>query len=368
MHQSRKILLHLVFIIGMFFLLACAQERQENSTNTSIAAEETILAKRKHRQHRQRRNRDSDIQESSSTQTISSSLKPLQISPQATDPMINDWLEPHYVYVDQSVPSVHKLLVFFPGSYGDPSRQQLIVEEAAQLGYQAINLSYPNSWTVGGLCRNSGDTDCYEKVRQEIIDGNNHSEEVDIDRANSIENRLVKLLHYLDKEQPSEGWSNYLSGEKPRWESIIVAGHSQGGGQAAMIAKNNLVARVVMLSAPLDFNKESQMTASWLSSSHVTPTERYYGFAHVEDKGFEQIQESWRLLGMAKYGDIVKVENESSPYGNSHQLVTDLTPARRNKYHGSVATDETTPKSADGTPVFEPVWQYLFELDESEQK
>jgi hypothetical protein len=65
---------------------------------------------------------------------------------------------------------------------------------------------------------------------------------------------------------------------------------------------------------------------------------------------------------MTNYGQIVNVDTKKPPYNNSRTLVTTLTPSRRNKYHGSVATDQTTPKRADGTPIFEDVWQYLFNL------
>jgi hypothetical protein len=359
MHQSQKVFFNFLLVLNMFFLLACTQNREENERNNSISVEQTTIARRKNRRNHQRRNNDVNSQE------ISSSLIPIEVLPQATDEAIADWLEPHYVLVDKSVKPQNKLFLFFSGSYGQPSRQQLLLQEAAQLGYHAINLSYPNSWTVGGLCGKSSDRDCYEKVRQEIIDGSDRSEEVNISRADSIENRLVKLLQYLHQQQPQEGWLNYLAGEKPRWESIVVAGHSQGGGQAAMIAKDNVVARVVMLAAPADYNKQANMPAPWLSAPHATPTERYYGFAHVDDRGFEQIQQAWKLLGMTKYGESVTVENQSPPYDNSHQLVTAATPARRKKFHGSVATDKNTPKLPDGTPVFEPVWQYLFDLDET---
>ena len=33
--------------------------------------------------------------------------------------------------------------------------------------------------------------------------------------------------------------------------------------------------------------------------------------------------------------------------------------AVREKFHGSVATDSTTPKLADGTPMLQDVWKYL---------
>jgi hypothetical protein len=47
-------------------------------------------------------------------------------------------------------------------------------------------------------------------VRLEILDGTDRTPLVDVDRANSIENRLIKLLQYLDANRPGEGWGGFL--------------------------------------------------------------------------------------------------------------------------------------------------------------
>src|SRR2546425_9573289 len=52
--------------------------------------------------------------------------------------------------------------------------------------------------------------------------------------ANSIDNRLTKLLQYLTLQYPDEGWDRFLLRDKPKWSQIAVSGHSQGGGNAAM--------------------------------------------------------------------------------------------------------------------------------------
>jgi hypothetical protein len=61
----------------------------------------------------------------------------------------------------------------------------------------------------------------------------------------------------LDRHHPGEGWSRYLKHDYPKWSRIIVAGWSQGGGNAALIACDQRVARVIMLEAPVD---RSQLT------------------------------------------------------------------------------------------------------------
>lgn len=283
----------------------------------------------------------------------------VEILPQTTDSAINVEQTAHYVLFANSAAPKNQLFLFLSGSYGKPRGQQLILERASKLGYHAIGLSYPNSWTVGELCNNSPDANCYEQVRLETIQGGDYSDKVEINRPNSIENRLVKLLVYLNQQYPEQGWSQYLTGDSPKWENIVVAGHSQGGGHAAMIAKENQVARVILLAAPADYSQVLNAPAPWLSAPPATPPERYYGFVHRQDKGFENIQQAWQLLGLVGPG--VNVDQVAPPYNQSHWLLTGVPPARPGKHHGSVAVDNNTPKSPDGTPLFAPVWQYLLE-------
>lgn len=339
-YQTKKIIINLI----LFTIVAVSTELVFGSKTRSVLSSPQSIATK---------------------QNSRSTLVKYEIKPQATDPAIDDWLEPHYIALDKSKSPQNKLFLFFSGSYGRPSRQRLITEEAAKLGYHAINLRYPNTWTVGGLCRNSNDRDCHEKIRLEIIDGQNRTDEIDVNATNSIENRLRKLLIYLNENYPKQGWLSYLDGNSLKWESIVVAGHSQGGGHAAIIGKQHQVARVVMLGAPADYSRSFNEPAPWLAKKGVTSPDRYYGFVHTRDRGKRRIEAAWQLLGISAYGEIINVDRRSAPYNYSHQLITNATPARSGKYHGSVATDSTTPKSRNGTPTFEPVWKYLISVPEN---
>ncbi len=288
---------------------------------------------------------------------LSPSLTEYVIPPQVTDSEINDLFNPHYVVIDESTTPQNQLLLFLSGSRGQPLNQQLFTQEAAELGYHAINLSYANPAAVKNLCRSSTDPNCHENVRLEILDGVDRTEEIDVSPANSIENQLLSLLLYLEQEYPEQGWSEYTEGESLQWESMVVAGHSMGGGQALMIAREYEVARVVMLSQETD--TVSGNIAPWLSEPRATPTDRYFGFAHLEEARYEIKKQTWELLGLNTYGDVVNIDSETPPYNYSHQLVTSAPPAIRGKYHGSVANDRTTPRNADGTLLFEDAWRHL---------
>ena len=176
------------------------------------------------------------------------------IEPPETDSRIVDWVEPHLVFTNRRVPQNGNLLVFLAGSNGIPARQTLLPRLAAQMGFLAINLRYPNSWTIGGLCRQSTDPSCHERIRLHITEGLLSREFPGVFAHDCIVNRLVKLLELLAKRQPDGAWANFLTPDDVRWEDIVLVGHSQGGGHVAMLGKNHKVKRVVMLGAPVDEN------------------------------------------------------------------------------------------------------------------
>ena len=281
------------------------------------------------------------------------------VSPQSTDPAIDGWPNSHYAYAPPAPLRQGKLFLFLPGSFGKPAHQQLVMEEAARIGLHGINLNYPNSWTVAGLCRRELDLDCFEKVRLEIIDGIDRTPLVSVNPANSIENRLAKLLVYLEHENPSEGWGAFLAADgRPVWSSIRVAGHSQGGGHAALLGQLHAVDRVVAFGAPHDFNSRWLRTAPWLSATSKTPPERIFGFNHRLDSWRVRLL-AWQAQGLDAFGPPTSVDGAEAPFSGSHQLFTEVPPARPGREHGSVVVDKNTPLDANGEPLFGPVWRFL---------
>jgi len=282
------------------------------------------------------------------------------IDPAATDAAIDQWLDPHVVCYDPSVPHRQQLFVFLPGSFGQPRHYQHLLRVAAQLGLHVIGLRYPNSWTVHSLCSENADSMCHYKVRLEILEGVDYSPLVHITPANSIDNRLQALLQYLVQHFPDEGWAQFLTQDgQIRWERIIIGGHSQGGGHAALIAKLHRVARVLML-AWSDLWKENGQwrLAPWVDSVNATPTDAFFGLTHVQDALIAHLA-TWNRMGLNQFGPPVLVDTLSPPYQYSHQLLTNVTPARSGAYHGSVANDHSTPLDSNGVPILAPVWSYM---------
>lgn len=285
-----------------------------------------------------------------------------EVGPSLTDPAIDAWDEPHLVGFDPAAATQGQLFIFFSGSYGRPQNQRLILEQAARSGYYAIGLRYPNSWTVSDLCAPTRDPDCFGAVRLEILDGEDRSPLVAITPANSIRNRLAKLLAYLSRTSPGEGWGQFLGEDgEPNWRRISAGGHSQGGGHAAMLGKEVPLARVCMLSAPYDaiVRNGALALAPWLSEPGRTSPQAYFGLAHEQEQGYALMTAVWASLGLANAETPVLVEGVAPGYGGAHALSTQLEPARPGQYHGSTAVDRNTPLLPGGAPALAPAWQYL---------
>lgn len=109
----------------------------------------------------------------------------------------------------------------------------------------------------------------------EIIDGTDRSTKTSVNRANSIENRLNKLIEYLHVTYPTNGWGQYLaSGTNVVWTNIIIAGHSQGGVHATMLAKTRLVYRCLMF-ASMDWRipQETPSPPGWANPASHQPND-----------------------------------------------------------------------------------------------
>lgn len=292
----------------------------------------------------------------------STPLVPRIIAPQLTDPAI-DWIptvnpqfNQHYVWLDPSQKSNPKLFVFLPGARGKPRGYQLIQQEAARLGYHVIGLVFENEMNIAALCNGTGDSDCAGNIRLENIDGLDHSPFVATSQANGIDNRLTKLLLYLDARYPDEGWSRFLHHGEPKWSQIAVGGHSLGAGQAAMIGTIRHVDRVVMIAGPAP-----EAGYAWINIGK-TPTAKYFELIHLRDENAPWIMPNVAAFDLERFGEAVAPELNAPPYGGTHILVTDVEPVGgyANPFpHQSTAVDFVTPRAPDGTPLLRDAWRYL---------
>lgn len=296
-------------------------------------------------------------------QTAHAQRQSVLIAPTTTDPNISTNLNNHYVSINRGIAPKNRLFVFFPGTNGVAFNYLEINNTAADLGFHAINLTYPNDEAVGDLCGGlNTDLDCYAKVRLEIKDGTDRTNLVSVNRPNSIENRLIKLLIYLRSQAPNDNWGQFLINDTNLdWSKIVVSGHSQGGGHAGIIGRFHAVARVVMFAA-MDFNGRTNSPANWIGTPNTTPNasspDKFWGFSHQRDEMVNYNILStriWTAYGMPQFGTVVNVDGTNPPYNNTHSVTSNI---ECDNFHGCVAADARLVRQ-NGVPIYKPVWEYL---------
>lgn len=296
-------------------------------------------------------------------QIVQAQRQSVLIAPQTTDPNISTNLNNHYVSINRGVTPKNQLFLFFPGTGGVAFNYLEINNTAADLGFHAINLTYPNDEAVNDLCGGlNTDLDCYANMRLEIKDGTDRTALVNVNRANSIENRVIKLLIHLRNQFPNDNWNQFLIDDSTiNWSKIIVSGHSQGGGHAGIIARYHLVVRSVMFAA-MDFNGRTNSPANWIGLPNTTPNasppDKFWAFSHQQDESVNFTLLStriWTAYQMPQFGSIVNVDMVASPYNNTHSLTSNL---ECTNSHGCIAADARLVRQ-NGIPIYKPVWEYL---------
>jgi hypothetical protein len=282
-------------------------------------------------------------------------LRSENILPAETDPAINAWLPSHYVAISLNTPLRNKLFLYIHGQGGTGGGATELVKTAAEEGFHAVGLSYPCDWSPFTLCQAGGDPDCPEKLRREAIEGADLSALIAVSRANSLENRLIKLLAHLDTLHSGEGWTQFAPGGQIQWDRIVLWGHSMGGGNAGIIARHHELSRVCM-SAPAADGGPGSPAAWW--SVHATPASSYFGFCHNQDQ-LETKVYFWDSIGMGDFGPVVNVAFATPPYSGTHKLSTSVEPTIAGQYHNSVIADNVTPRLPGGIPVYKETWRHM---------
>jgi hypothetical protein len=268
------------------------------------------------------------------------------VAPNEADPSVAHFLRSSVIVFDRAAPSQAPLLLFLPGTGANPSNVQLFLGAAVNAGYRAISLSYDNEPAVMQACARDLDPACSGNFRQSRLFGGSNTPPEE-----TIVTRLTKLLQLLDSNHPNEGWRSYLTNGAPDWSRIAVAGHSQGGGMAAMLAKRVTLARVLLFSGPPDFVLPGRQPAPWLAAPAATPIDRWYGLYHREEGLAPVLQQAYRVLGLAP--DHIRVLS-LAPLGGSAG-------ARGfpDAYHVSIIADRLTPRAPDGRPAYAADWAFL---------
>lgn len=341
------------------------------------------------------------------------------IDPRCTDPAIDSCpadgercmaSKDHYVVV---APGERRgvLWVHLVGSGGEPTNATNIARVAATEGYHALGLAYMNEPSVGDRCTDlvtgmARPTACEGLVRTEILTGADSTPWVAIDRPNSIEHRLERLLVALHAEDPTRGWDAfYTEADGLQWARIAFSGFSQGGGMAGIISRDHAVARAVFFSkgagseasigaacadsstcpsgrccpegeeecegdppgggrcidlAPVEWSRTGG-NGQGTAADRATPGARLYGIYHREETAALYSPQVFELWGMGTAGTAIDAD-VGPPFGDAHVLNSGLAPCAGGSFHQSMGNNAVQPKQGGcggNVPAMIDAWRHM---------
>lgn len=343
----------------------------------------------------------------------------LLVRPACTDAAITGLPENAHLVLIPDVVTRSQLWVHLGGSHGKPSGSQNIGLAAASLGYRFISLAYRNETSIDERCTDpctglSRSASCEEAVRQEVLHGVDLTPWVSVSRPESLVNRLVQLLRWLDAQRPGTGWGAFVDANgAPVWSSLAVSGFSQGGGMAGLMARDFSLDRAVYFSkgvgavsnleggssppactaaapctvgtccAPGDAVCASPVTdgvcmfpvpAPWaqtgrdtdadflgngLAVTRATAASRQFAIVHRDEGAWLYSPTAFTTWGLSAFGAFTDADTGAAPWGNTHLLSTGLPPARATcSEHQSIGADACQPK-VGSLPAMLPAWRYL---------
>ncbi len=243
----------------------------------------------------------------------------------------------------------NELVVFLPGTGYTPGDSEEYLKTAADLGFHTIGLAYVNSTSANRACRKERSRKCHGQFRREVVYGDDDvdSSRVKVSNADSIVERLRVALG-------SPGFEHFkTSGGEVDWSKVIITGHSQGAGHAAVLGIDQIVARVVMLAGPNDLSRSD--LPSWVQRSTKTDPSTWYGLTAQLDNSFGTQMNAWDGFGLGG-----KVDAKDAPTGGDgeQRLVTTIQ-ADDKRDHESVVVDDFLARDDDGDPRLVPSWEYL---------
>lgn len=266
-----------------------------------------------------------------------------EVSPIDTDASITHGTDPHIVFstgTDVDSP----LLVFLAGTGGKSKQtaknEQAFIDLALAEGYRFIVLSYIDTSAISQICNRRvliSNPNCAAQVRQKRAFGDDTTALIDDQPQDAIVHRLVALLRYLAATDRSGHWEDYIDGNTPRWEKVVLSGQSQGGGMSAYIAKKVAVRGVIDFSGGWD-RKSANSIASWYFSPGATPPERLYGTYYAKEKFANLIASSYAAMHIPA----------------DHQFALDIplrNPNAKNPGHGEGAKN----------PAYSAIWKEMLD-------
>lgn len=296
-----------------------------------------------------------------------------------------------------------ELFIWMSGSGAEPYMYDWYLNMAVSVGYTAVSLGYDNETSTADLCGGEEgecsyeNVDCDGEVRHEMIYGVDTSGCFEATQANSIENRITRLVQFAHAQAPAAGYDRYLSadGESLDWTHIAVGGWSQGGAHAGMLSRDFALARAVFTSKGADsavchlvhvddptvcdtngdglYGQNADMDeflvpAPWSYDPRVTPGSRLFGVYHLREDAAFYSDESFAAFGMPGAEPPLLIDDldpgaGAGSYSCSHSFVTDATPACGDTdFHKSMGLDACLALDDAGLPVLAGPFVYALTL------
>jgi hypothetical protein len=186
------------------------------------------------------------------------------------------------------------LVVLLNGSGSTPAEltfdpaQNLFVAAAAN-GNHVLAVAYRSDVAVVTMCGNR--PECYGASRSTLVNGvfapDADGSLAGIREDEGIVPRIDQALRALAASRPHAGWDAFITSStaaspagRIAWQRVIAAGHSQGGGHAAYLAKLFPLMRVVQFSSTCD--AAAGVPAPWTAANSgwvASPAAVFFGFS-----------------------------------------------------------------------------------------
>ncbi len=302
------------------------------------------------------------------------------VDPASADPATTaDPLNPNLAYLPTGT-ARGALAVILHGTGAGTAGYGELTSALRSDGYHVIVLRYSASLGTLSACPDSTAAsypDCHREFRAETTfgagvadpDGFAYDHPVaNIPTANSVANRLLKLIDHMVDIAPGVGWEQFQVATggscddfnatygacELDWSKVSLVGHSQGAGVALYVAKFMGLRAAGLLSGTYDAYQSGQTAtaAPWTTESFATPDSAIRTLRHANDYG------TARILAVADAVGIPgpEVPAESAPFAGNRLLATTAStcPWDSAPGHNSVAFDLCAP---DG--VYVNAWREL---------
>jgi hypothetical protein len=231
----------------------------------------------------------------------------LQFSASSVDPMAKNGHagENQNFRFDSSKPTKWKLIVLLPGIGGGPGGLGTSGWIASQ-GYHEMDVAYDSA--IPGAPNKpdprANDPACVGNTRMNQFDAKGRMPScgddactagVMVQRADSIEERVMRGLKHAAELDPMGGWDWYLNADGTvRWSDAGFYGYSYGATHAAVISVFVRLGLVVVGSGPWN---ESHPEATWIRTASATPGSRAYAIFGKLDGRYPDYAAETKMLG-----------------------------------------------------------------------